>query len=626
MKTEQGDAALKQLLLGGLLIALPLLSYPLAVLPREIFEGLFTRRFDVVVPWAPIGAVLALFLVASRLFVGGERAAVSLPRDWFVVLALYGCMALLSVTGARHAGMTLNATANIIASLILALAAMRWGNRAGLRSLMACCVVAGGIAAGFALMQWCLRDFKADVNIAAMLGNPNLLASYLVFCVPLVVRWVMGARNDSGSSSSSHAKDAAKIGAGIVALFAMLVALRNADSRAAWGAMGVTAAVAAAGWVAVKNPRRAGMVAVGFVLAMLIVAAATRPYWTRAFAEDVRVEIWRGTWGLIREHPVTGTGAGTFFAEYPPHRTAEYFSKPKAAIYTDHAHSEWLETWAELGALGVVALLIVWFYAAHQWWHRRGEMRAENWAFALAALALMAHGTFEVSLRHPPSQFLIWMALGLSLSGLPLPSWEWRLSRGMRLASSCSLLLVCVAAGYFFVGRPLQSDIHWRRANLLLDKGEEGAGAELSAAVNAQPYRVEAIYNHATQLERMLSRAKDDKARTEIEIPLEQELLRVKELAPHHRAVNRKLGLLYCRHGDYSKGVPFLETEVALNKGTPANPAIAAEFAADHFWLARAYLGAGRARDAKESLERAARLDSNNEGVKELLKKLETEK
>jgi tetratricopeptide (TPR) repeat protein len=472
--------------------------------------------------------------------------------------------------------------------------------------LAACCVAAGGVAAGYALLQWYLRGFKAGVDVSAMLGNPNLLASYLVFCVPLVVCWGMGA------------KQSAKIGAAVLVLFGILVALINTSSRAAWAALGLTAAIAAAGWVAIQNPKRAGTVAVGFVSAVLIVAAATRPYWARAFAEDVRVEIWRGTIGLIREHPVRGTGAGTFFAEYPPHRTAEYFSKPKAAIFTDHAHNEWLETWAELGALGAAALLMVWFYAARQWWHQRGEMRAENWAFALAAIALMAHGSFELSLRHPPSQFLIWMALGLSLSGLPLPTRQWQLPRTAKLTAG-GVLAASTAAGFFFVGRPLQSDIHWRRANLLMDRGESDAAAELDAAIRAQPFRVEAIYRKAVEAERWREQTLDKELRDKLEKQIEADLLRVKTLAPHHRAVNRKLGLLHYERGDWARAIAFLETEAALNKGAPANPEIAAEFAADFLHLARAYYRAGRTGDAKASLRHAAQLDPNHEGIKELL-------
>lgn len=617
MESGRNDAALKQLLLGGLLIALPLLTYPLAIFPREIFEDLFTRRFDVVVPWARIGALTAALFVALKLWMG--KTSLPVPRGWFVALALLGVAALLSVMGARHSGMTFNALADIFSALVLALAAMVWGQTARLRSLLSCCVVASAVATGFALMQWYSRDFKADVSLSAMMGNPNLLASYLVFSVPLVAGWVMQTRP---AHPADGTKAAAKIVGGVVVMFGILIALRNTDSRAAWGALGVTAAIAAAGWLAMKNPKRAWLVALGFVVGSAMLLAATQFYWRKAFADDVRVEIWRGTIGLIRAHPVTGTGAGTFFAEYPPHRTAEYFAKPKAALFTDHAHNEWLETWAELGTLGALALLAVWLYAAHHWWHRRREMRAENWAFAVGAIALMAHGTFEVSLRHPPSQFLVWLALGLSLSGLPLPQWNLKLANMIRQGLAGAAVLACVAAAYFFVGKPLQSDLHWRQANVLLDAGKDGAESELSAAIDAQPFRVEALYKRAVLRERFLSGEQDEASRGTIERLIEDDLRRIKALAPFHRGVNRKLGLLYCRRGDFGRAIPYLETEVSLNTGTPAIAVIAAEFASDHLWLARAYLGSGRMSDAKESLKKAAQLDPNNESVKEMLRKL----
>jgi tetratricopeptide (TPR) repeat protein len=152
-----------------------------------------------------------------------------------------------------------------------------------------------------------------------------------------------------------------------------------------------------------------------------------------------------------------------------------------------------------------------------------------------------------------------------------------------------------------------------------MDRGESDAAAELDAAIRAQPFRVEAIYRKAVEAERWREQTVDKELRDKLEKQIEADLLRVKTLAPHHRAVNRKLGLLHYERGDWARAIAFLETEAALNKGAPANPEIAAEFAADFLHLARAYYRAGRTGDAKASLRHAAQLDPNHEGIKELL-------
>ncbi len=58
---------------------------------------------------------------------------------------------------------------------------------------------------------------------------------------------------------------------------------------------------------------------------------------------DYRREIARATWGVIAEHPWSGSGLGTFAAAYPAHATFD------AGRTVEHAHDDWLEFAAEGG-------------------------------------------------------------------------------------------------------------------------------------------------------------------------------------------------------------------------------------------------------------------------------------
>ena len=69
--------------------------------------------------------------------------------------------------------------------------------------------------------------------------------------------------------------------------------------------------------------------------------------------ENKRASMRHGAWHIFLDHPVLGTGLGTFRTVYPPYETL-YDGK-----IVDHAHNDYLETLAETGILG--GLCCAWF-------------------------------------------------------------------------------------------------------------------------------------------------------------------------------------------------------------------------------------------------------------------------
>jgi O-antigen ligase/tetratricopeptide (TPR) repeat protein len=71
-----------------------------------------------------------------------------------------------------------------------------------------------------------------------------------------------------------------------------------------------------------------------------------------------RLNIWKSTWGIIKEHPIRGVGFWSFHTIY---------SKYKNEIYRNvthpFSHNDYLQLWAELGIVGVgVFLVLVYLY------------------------------------------------------------------------------------------------------------------------------------------------------------------------------------------------------------------------------------------------------------------------
>ncbi len=151
-------------------------------------------------------------------------------------------------------------------------------------------------------------------------------------------------------------------------------------------------------------PRRASLAPAAVLVIAIVVLAAVRGGWinhqyrqfvnstvnatagpTRArlglVSNNGRIQLWQVAWHAFTAHPLRGTGAGTYAELWDQRRT---FAEP-----VQNAHSLYLETLAELGIPGVVALLC--FLAGLLLGAGRALWRpAERPMAALATAALIA--------------------------------------------------------------------------------------------------------------------------------------------------------------------------------------------------------------------------------------------
>jgi O-antigen ligase len=126
-----------------------------------------------------------------------------------------------------------------------------------------------------------------------------------------------------------------------------------------------------------------------------------------------RLSLWKSTWQMIAEHPVFGSGFGTFYVYYPAHRIPGLDNS--AGFW---AHMDPLQFWSELGVAGpllfytlAVAILLRTIRALRE----EGISGRERGMIAglgagMAALFLQAHFSF------PFYQMPILIALGSALA------------------------------------------------------------------------------------------------------------------------------------------------------------------------------------------------------------------
>lgn len=114
----------------------------------------------------------------------------------------------------------------------------------------------------------------------------------------------------------------------------------------------------------------------------------------------MRVDIWKRTWRILRDHPWTGTGLGTFRWAYAGYdREGEWMT-------TAQAHDDYLQLASETGLIGV--LLAGWCALSFSRKVLRRALRPGTdrpaWttvALAAAILAMLAHSLIEFNLQIP---------------------------------------------------------------------------------------------------------------------------------------------------------------------------------------------------------------------------------
>jgi O-antigen ligase len=245
---------------------------------------------------------------------------------------------------------------------------------------------------------------------------------------------------------------------------------------------------------------------------------------------ETRLAIWLNTLEMARRAPWLGGGAGTFRWHYPATTSPIVAASERLSIYTgswtNAAHNELLEAWAELGVLGIfllLALFAVPMLAGWQRLHRGGgignRVLLATALCALVAIALQCQMNFPLQLPVSTALFLLvaavpamlpWRAgesvdlvvpverdlgivvVGIQLQNMSVPrdiSVRFELGGAARAAVAGVLVVGGVAAAGWAL-RPLVADVLYRpirAARLAVPPGmmtpdQAGALADRAAA------------------------------------------------------------------------------------------------------------------------------------------------
>ena len=228
-------------------------------------------------------------------------------------------------------------------------------------------------------------------------ANGNHMATLLLVSIPMAVALVISVKSNNRNSSAARYG----LGLGFLALIILGIALNGSRAGVA---LSIPVAVASASLF--PKLARARLIILGASLGVFAAGLAvimSNPINSSEFdtnataATGSRGEIWASTAKAIADSFPVGTGLGTFENVY--HRYEDPAEVTRS--FVNHAHNDYLELGLELGAGGlliVILFLVWWAVAAGQIWmaaYSTPYLRAAT----IATGAILVHSSVDFPLR-----------------------------------------------------------------------------------------------------------------------------------------------------------------------------------------------------------------------------------
>jgi len=353
---------------------------------------------------------------------------------------------------------------------------------------------------------------SAAQTLFRLFGNTNYGAAYLLTAIPLSLALYLAAseRWERGVWGTT--------------LFLSMVLLTLSMVRGAWVSIGIGLGVCV--WVLFRERRGPGfrsprpralirpvvLAGSAILLASLLwrsclpdstsfAARVASVFDLGAGGLEVRLAMWQGTLRLIRDHLWTGVGIGNFALAFVPYRSAVIYQHPGTQV--EHPHNELLNGAAELGPLGLLALLWLFLTVVQLGWRlaRRAEARREIVAGVLGGLAAaFAYSNLFYVLHVPASAMSVAILLGM-LEGMDRKVAQAGRTVPIRLAFLLPMLVVMGLLSYHYFVRPVGGEIHYWLAESDLKKEQAEAGLRrLEQSIAWNPYAHVVRYRRAAVL------------------------------------------------------------------------------------------------------------------------------
>ena len=266
-----------------------------------------------------------------------------------------------------------------------------------------------------------ISDWSKAGRIYATFTSPNLLGGYILSAFFVILAWCLiparqaasavgGDHHDpAGVAQQQHTTDrwATWLG-GMLGLLPLLYCFWHSQSKGSYGVLFLTLCVA----IILLTRRQRISIAVIAALIALFVAGFILGYGRLAWTEShrtgaARLEFWRAAWQIGCDHPVAGSGPGTFAIMYPRYKKPE--TEP-----TRFVHNTYLQMWSDSGFAGF-ATFAVWLPGSlwlQRWKHLAPKERLIPTLLWCACLGFALHSLVDFDYYSPGNSWPIFLLLG----------------------------------------------------------------------------------------------------------------------------------------------------------------------------------------------------------------------
>lgn len=127
-----------------------------------------------------------------------------------------------------------------------------------------------------------------------------------------------------------------------------------------------------------------------------------------------RILLWKSSWAIIKDHPLTGVGSNNFRILYQ----GKYILPEAKEPHLGHAHNNFIQIAAEAGILGLTGFVCLFGYILSFSWRQWRACQKNIFALGcfLVTISLLIQGLTEFNFLHSGVMRLYWLIVGLMMA------------------------------------------------------------------------------------------------------------------------------------------------------------------------------------------------------------------
>ena len=344
--------------------------------------------------------------------------------------------------------------------------------------LLVVALIAFGVVNFYAILQKLGIDLLAAIGgrtgMDSTLGNPDFFAGYLIALIPISLtctfivnrqwRVFLGVLTVTGITFLFLTQSRAGFLGFIFSLLLLIFFILRSEG--------------------VKKEAKTWIFSITGIAIILLIALSFRGGTTLSRIREsmdlkstnirFRILCYESTWNIIKDHPITGTGLGTFYNVYPKYRVPEMKEVFTFVETPRYAHNDFLQIGSETGLLGLGAFIWLLFVFFKTGIRVLKEVKESYWRWlAIGAISsfagMLVQMVFDFNFYRPETTLYFWLMPAI-LSVIAERSQgrpegrvlKWRLQGWSRLTIGIAAIIIVPFMIKASLG-PFVGNVHYNR-------------------------------------------------------------------------------------------------------------------------------------------------------------------